>query len=62
MDSRPPDPESPLPELTRLIAPGVLGYYTHFESTEVFAIRDGGKRRYQCLHPSRRGRGSRGQD
>ncbi len=34
-------PVSPLPELTRLIEPGVLGYYTHFESTEIFALRDG---------------------
>lgn len=27
-------------ELTRLSTPGMLGFYTHFEVTEVFAVRD----------------------
>jgi hypothetical protein len=27
-------------EVARLLAPGVLGFYTHFEVTEVFAVRD----------------------
>jgi len=34
-------PDVALAELTRLIAPGVLGFYTHFEVTEVFAMQDG---------------------
>ena len=29
-------------EMSRLIAPGVLGFYTHFEATEVFATRGSG--------------------
>ncbi|HWK44968.1 MAG TPA: VPA1262 family N-terminal domain-containing protein [Stellaceae bacterium] len=37
------DPPNPLPELERLIAPNVLGFYTHVEGTEIFAIRDGEK-------------------
>lgn len=28
-------------ELARLITPGVLGFYTHYEVTEVFAMQDG---------------------
>jgi hypothetical protein len=28
-------------ETTRLTAAGVLGFYTHFEATEIFAVRDG---------------------
>ncbi|MDR3474281.1 MAG: VPA1262 family N-terminal domain-containing protein [Devosia sp.] len=36
---KPPDPRSPLPELTQLLTPGVLGFYTHVECTELFARR-----------------------
>ncbi len=32
---------SPLSDLARLIAPGILGFYTHVEATEVFATQDG---------------------
>lgn len=28
-------------EMARLMAPGVLGFYSHFEATEIFAVRDG---------------------
>jgi hypothetical protein len=28
-------------EMVRLTAPDVLGFYTHFEATEIFAVRDG---------------------
>jgi len=34
-------PDAALAELTRLIVPGVLGFYTHIEVTEVFAMQDG---------------------
>ncbi|MCA8408045.1 hypothetical protein LGN09_24370 [Burkholderia cenocepacia] len=34
-----PEPRSPLPELTQLLSPGVLGFYTHVECTELFANR-----------------------
>lgn len=33
-----------LAEFSRLNAPGVLGFFTHYEVTEVFAIRDADKR------------------
>lgn len=36
-------PPSPLAELRRLIEPGLVGYYTHFEATEIFAQIDGQK-------------------
>lgn len=35
----PTNPRSPLPELTRLLTPGTLGFYTHVECTELFASR-----------------------
>lgn len=35
-----PTDQQHLLELARLIAPGILGFYTHFEVTEVFAKRD----------------------
>jgi hypothetical protein len=28
-------------ETARLTAPDVLGFYSHFEATEIFAVRDG---------------------
>jgi hypothetical protein len=28
-------------DAARLTAPGVIGFYTHIEVTEIFAIRDG---------------------
>lgn len=39
--SQPTKPPSPLSELARLIEPGTLGYFTHFEATEIFAIQKG---------------------
>lgn len=36
---KPPKPRSPLAELTQLLTPGVLGFYTHIECTELFANR-----------------------
>jgi hypothetical protein len=38
-----PKPRSPLPDLTKLLEPGVLGFYTHIECTEVFATSPDGK-------------------
>lgn len=35
----PAEPRSPLPELTQLLTPGTLGFYTHVECTELFASR-----------------------
>lgn len=35
----PPEPRSPLPELTQLLTPGTLGFYTHVECTELYASR-----------------------
>jgi hypothetical protein len=36
-------------ELARLTTPGVLGFYTHFEVTEIFAIRDGEDRPFNIF-------------
>jgi hypothetical protein len=38
---QPTKPPSPLSELARLIEPSTLGYFTHFEATEVFALQKG---------------------
>jgi hypothetical protein len=41
-------------EMSRLIAPGLIGFYTHFEATEIFATQ--GKGAPQCILPfGRRG-------
>lgn len=34
---KPPEPRSLLPELTQFLKPGILGFYTHVECTELFA-------------------------
>jgi hypothetical protein len=36
-------------ELARLTIPGILGFYTHFEVTEIFAIRDGEDRPFNVF-------------
>jgi hypothetical protein len=44
MSSQTPNANLWLSELARLIAPGILGFYTHFEVTEVVAFIEGQKK------------------
>lgn len=40
--SEPPQPpKSETTELARLLIPGIVGFYTHFEATEIVAFKDG---------------------
>jgi hypothetical protein len=40
MSSRPNACKNDIAEATRLTAAGLLGFYTHFEATEIFAVRN----------------------
>jgi hypothetical protein len=41
MSERDTDFDKTIAEIARLTAPGVLGFYTHFELTEIFYVRKG---------------------